>query len=119
MCRNGNRNTLEQLKLKRLVLWESQTIGSLSNYDGDVNEDGKKAIGLDRQNNNLQVHDSFWYFCFPSLHDNNVRVPNFTFCRGREHKTTTFVFFSWTLIQSFRIQLQKNLHTFEERKEME
>ena len=33
---------------------------------------------------------------------------NFTFCRGREHKTI-FFFFSWTLIQSFRIQFQKHL----------
>ena len=28
-----------------------RSIGSLSNDDGDVNEDGKKAIGLDWQNN--------------------------------------------------------------------
>ena len=41
-------------------------------------------------------------------------MPNFTFCRGHEHRTTTFLFFSWTLIQSFRIQLQKNLPTFDE-----
>ena len=37
------------------------------------------------------------------------QVPNFTFCRGREHKTTTFLFFSPTLIQSCRIQLQKKI----------
>ena len=29
-----------------------------------------------------------------------------------EHKTTTFFLFSWTLIQSFRIQLQKHLSTW-------
>ena len=29
-----------------------------------------------------------------SLHDNNVKIPNFTFCGGREHKTLTFFFFS-------------------------
>ena len=29
------------------------------------------------------------------------------FSRGREQKTTIFFFFSWTLTQSFRIQLQK------------
>ena len=28
------------------------SIGSLSNDDGDVNENGKKPIGLDKQNNN-------------------------------------------------------------------
>ena len=43
-----------------------------------------------------------------------MKVPNFTFCRGREHKTT-FFFFSWTLIQSFRIQFQKHLPTFDDR----
>ena len=37
----------------------------------------------------------------------NSLMPNFTFCGRREHNTTTFFFFSWTLIQSFRIQLQK------------
>ena len=50
---------------------------------------------------------SFLYISLPSLHDYNVKLPNFTFCRGREQKTTTFFFSSWTLIQSFRIQLQK------------
>ena len=46
-------------------------------------------------------------------------MPNFTFCGGREHKTTPFVFFSSTSIQSFRIQLQKKLSTFDELNEME
>ena len=64
----------------------------------------------------LHVHHAFLYFSLPSLHDYNVKVPNFTFCWGREHKTTTFLFFSWTLIQSFRIQLQKKLPTFDELK---
>ena len=42
----------------------------------------------------------------------------FTFRRGRERRTTTFSFFSWTLIQSFRIEPQKKLPTFDELKEM-
>ena len=46
-------------------------------------------------------------------------MPNFMFCGEREHKTTTFFFFSWTSIQSFRIHLQKNLPTFDELNEME
>ena len=60
-----------------------RSIGSLSNDDGDVNEDGKKAIGLDWQNNT-----------FARLHDYNVKMPNFTFCRGRKPKITIFFFFS-------------------------
>ena len=68
--------------------------GSLSNDDGDGNENGKKAIGLDWENNNFARASRFLYISLPSLHDYNVKVPNFTFCRGRENKTTTFFFFS-------------------------
>ena len=35
-------------------------IGSLSNNDGDVNENGKKAIGLDEQNNNFARASRFF-----------------------------------------------------------
>ena len=42
----------------------------------------------------LHVHHAFLYISLPSLHDYNVKLPNFTFCRGREQKTTTFFFFS-------------------------
>ena len=76
--------------------------GNLGNDDGDVNENGKKAIGLDWQNNNFACA-AFFYNSLPSLHDYNMKVLNFTFSRGREHKTTTFFFFSWTLKQPFRI----------------
>ena len=36
-------------------------------------------------------------------------MDNFTFCRGREHTTTIFFLFSWTLVESCRIQLQKKM----------
>ena len=49
----------------------------------------------------------FLYISLPSLHDYDVKRPNSTFFGEREYKTTTFLFFSWTSIQSFRIQLQK------------
>ena len=66
------------------------------------------------------MHQTFLYIFFlPSLHDYNVKVPNFTFCAKCEHKTTTFFFFSWTSIQYFRIQLQKNLLKIDELNEME
>ena len=66
----------------------------------------------------LHVYHPFLYISLPSLHDYNIKVRNFTFCRGREHTTTTFFFFSWTVIQSFRIQLQNNLPEFDELNEM-
>ena len=31
------------------------SMGSLSNDDGDVNENGNKAVGLDGQNNNIAL----------------------------------------------------------------
>ena len=97
----------------------SSLLGSLRNDDGDGNENGKKEIGLLRKTTTLHVHHAFWYISLPSFHDYNVKTPNFPFCRGREQKTTTFFFFSWNLMQSLRIQLQKKLLTFDEFNEME
>ena len=57
------------------------SIGSLNNYEGDGNEDGKKAIGLDKQKNNFARASRFLYLSLPSLYDYNVKVPNFTFSR--------------------------------------
>ena len=77
-------------------------IRELSNDDGDVNENGKKKLkGLDWQN-------TFLYISLPSLYYNG-KMPNFTFCGGREHKTMPFFFFSWTSIQRVRIPLQKKI----------
>ena len=81
-------------------------LGSLSNDDGDVNKNGKKAIGLDWQTTTLYVYHAFLYISLPSLHYYDVKMPIFTFCEGRERKTTTFSFFSWTSIQSLRIEVQ-------------
>ena len=92
-------------------------IGSLSNDDSDGKENSKKLIEFNWQNNNFARASRFFvhtYFLAVVARQQSEKVPDFTFCRGREHKTTTFLFFSWTLIQSFRIQLQKNLPTFGE-----
>ena len=56
---------------------------SLSNDHSDGNENGKKANGIDWQNNNT-----------PLVHDYDVKMPNFTFFGECEHKRTTFFFFS-------------------------
>ena len=94
-----------------------KVMGTLSKDDGDSNKNGKKGIGLISKLTTLHVHHIT--LCVPSLHDYEVRAPNFTFCGGREHKATTSFFFSCTLTQSFRIQLQTNLPTFDELHEME
>ena len=73
----------------------------------------KKIVGLDWQNRQLCTCITLSYTSC------EIMCLYFTFCRGLEHKTTIFLCFSWTLIQSFRIQLQRNLPTFEELRVME
>ena len=51
-----------------------ERLGSLSNDDGDGIENGKKAIGLDWQNNDF-ARASRFFVHLPSLHDHNVKVP--------------------------------------------
>ena len=62
-------------------------IGSLSNDDGDGNENGKKA-----KKNNFARTSHFLYISSSPMHDYDVKLPNFTFCGGREHKTTSLFF---------------------------
>ena len=69
-------------------------IGSLSNDDGDGNENGKKSnrFRLAKQQL-LQVHHAFLHICLPSLLDYDVKLPNFAFYGGPKHKRTIFFFF--------------------------
>ena len=99
----------------------NQECGSLSNDDsGDGNENGKKTVGLYQKKYNFARASRFLSISSLSLNDYDVKVPNLTFFVGHEHNTTAFFVFSRTSIQSFRIQLQKNLlSTFDELNEME
>ena len=69
-------------------------LGNLSNDDVDVNENGKKAIGLDWLNNNFARASCFFVHFFAVSARLPCELPNFTFCGRREHKATTFYFFS-------------------------
>ena len=51
----------------------------------------QKVVG---KTTTLNVHHAFLYISLPSVHDYNLKMPNFTFCGEREHKTTTLFFFS-------------------------
>ena len=44
--------------------WKLKLLGSLGNDDGDGNENGKKAIGLDWQNNNFARASRFFVHFF-------------------------------------------------------
>ena len=82
-------------------------IRSLSNDEGDGNEDGKKAIGLDWQN----VHHAFVYISLPSMHDYDLRRSYFTF------HVSLFLFLSFSA--KFRMELRKNFPVFDELGEVE
>ena len=41
----------------------------------------------------LHMHHTFSYTSLPSLHDYDVKVPNFLFCAGKNKRATTFFFF--------------------------
>ena len=66
---------------------------SCSNDDGDGNEDVKKAIGLLSKTTTLHVHHTFSYISSPSLHDCDVKMPNFTFYGGRKLAAANFSLF--------------------------
>ena len=63
------------------------SIGSLSNDHSDVNENGKKAIGLECQNTHVQ--HAFLYVPLPSLHYYGMKMIIFTFCGGHKRKWRT------------------------------
>ena len=71
-----------------------ELLGSLRNDDDDGNENGNKAKGLDKQNNNFaRASRPFLYIYLPSLHDYNY----------------DFFYFLFLLMESLRIQLQKKI----------
>ena len=89
------------------AVWFILSIRSLSDDNGDVNENGKTAIGLDWQNNNnARASRLFVRFFTATAWLRPREMQNFTYCGEREYETTTLLFFSWTFLKSFRIQLQ-------------
>ena len=55
-------------------------LASLSNDNGDGNVNGEKATELDAQNNNFaRAFHAFLYISLPTLHDYDVKMPNFLF----------------------------------------
>ena len=65
-------------------------IGSLRSDDGDGNGDATKAIGLISKTTVLHLHHDFLYISLPSLHDYDVKMPNFTMYKESAQATTKF-----------------------------
>ena len=107
--RTQTQKNRKKLFLAWVARMNQKIIGSFSKDDSDGNRNGKKAIKQQLCSYMTFLCLFFFFFFFlPSLHDYDMKMPNFTFCRGRELKRTTFFLFSgsWTSIQ---IQIQKNL----------
>ena len=66
------------------------TIGTLRCNVSDGNKDFKKAIRLITKTTILHVHQAFLYTSLPSLHDYDVKMPNFMFYRGSTQGMTKF-----------------------------
>ena len=64
-----------------------ELIGTLRSDDGDANGNARKAIVLISKTTILHVHHAFLYISLPSLHDYDVKMPNFTMYRGSTQAT--------------------------------
>ena len=64
--------------------------GTNSRLPFDVNVNLNLSIG--KQQCPRYVHHACFHISLPSLHDYDVKMSNFTFCKGRENKRTTTFF---------------------------
>ena len=82
-------------------------LGNLSHENGDDNKNGKKAIGLDWPKNNFARASRIFVQFFAFAAWLQCETSYFYVLSRHEHKT--FFSLSWSLIQSFRIQLQPKI----------
>ena len=76
--------------LSDVVVAVAALLGTLRSDDGDGNGNTTKTIGLISKTTILHVHHAFLYISLPSLHDYDVKMPNFTMYRGSTQATTKF-----------------------------
>ena len=76
------------VEAKALVNTVNETLGSLRSHHGDGNENATEAIGLVTKTTILHVHHAFLYISLPSLHEYDVKMPNFTIYRGSTRAAT-------------------------------
>ena len=96
-------------------------MGRLSNDDGHGNENDKEATGLDEQNNNFIRAPRFFVHSWPSLHDCDRKLSNFTrTLYGVGEHSAKFSFFFFHQIRSFWIQPQTRIsQTFDKLNQIE
>ena len=97
----------------------SQTIGSFSNDDRDVNKNGKKAIGLLSKTTTLHMHHVFLYISLQSLHDYDVKMPNSRFVEDVNKRSWIFLSLFKLEYSPLRSQLKGNSPSFDIVSELE
>ena len=93
MCKEGRKEGRSHGREdNKRALFTIYIIGTLRSDDGDGDGNGNatKAIGLIIKTTILHVHHAFLYISLPSLHDYDVKMPNFTMYRGSTQATTKF-----------------------------
>ena len=58
------------------------------------------------------MHHIFLYASLPPLPDQDMRLPNLTLQEGHDHEKTIILIFLFLNLQSLRVQLRKNLPTY-------
>ena len=84
-----------------------------SDGDGDGNGNAAKTIGLISKTTILHMHHAFLYISLPSLHDYNVKMPNYTIHRGRTQAMMKFPLSFWTWMWFLGIQILERSPTFD------
>ena len=81
----------QKLRKIRKPLYFHSLLGTLRSDNGDGNGNATKAIGIISKTTILHVHHAFLYIVsLSSLHDYDVKMPNFTMYRGSIQAATKF-----------------------------
>ena len=67
-----------------------------------MNENSKKAKVYFGKTTILHVHHAFMYISLPSLHDYEMKMPNFTFCGGR---VSRFIYISLPSLHDYEVKI--------------
>ena len=77
----------QKLRKIRKPLYFHTLLGTLRSDNGDGNGNATKAIGLISK---TTIFHAFLYISLSSLHDYDVKMPNFTMYRGSTQATSKF-----------------------------
>ena len=90
-------------------LFACQFLGTLRNYDSNGNAI-KATSSISKTT--LYMHHAFLYISLPSLHNYDVKWPNFTFIWGRERQGDKFYHICLNLGAVLSLQLQHKFPSF-------